>query len=199
MLRVLLLTGDSAAVGFGTVLLKYYILDNIGAVVFGRDNVFYMFLFGFNFFSFVFFVFDLLNRAMLRGEPSNQFNHVFINLPCEGQTKIQYIDGALFEIVLHTDGTTTHTLRTKLFQLFFFLFFPTNDLTFVVNENETFREWTNPLVCANCDEWNTSTIKQRQSSRTHNRFQKKLSMQSVFSAVAVNGYREYAQPNTATL
>lgn len=47
-------------------------------------------------------------------------------------------------------------------------------------------------VSANCDECNTSAIEQRQSSRAHNRFQK-LFMQSVFSAVAVNGYREYAQ------
>lgn len=104
---------------FLTIILFYCCVLHIGAVVFGR--LYFLFLsFSFVVFFRTFVLCFFLSSSFIyiesRNAPQrraatsqtepNQFNHVFINLPCEGQTKIQHINSKkkkpIFEIYLHT-------------------------------------------------------------------------------------------------
>lgn len=193
-----------------TIILFYCCVLHIGAVVFGR--LYFLFLS----FSFVVFfrTFVLLfssssfiyiesrNAPQRRAAATkpNQFNHVFINLPCEGQTKIQYINSKKkkrFSKYIYTHTPPIHSCVVVVL----FLTLPVERLPICVNENETSRvmradrkyvvcvsvyEIVQFIVCVQRRRWHvirapTNKDNLCEHDRLHwNRFQK-LFMQSVFS------------------
>lgn len=178
----------------------------------------------FEFFAFLFSSFIYRIAQCAEESHRNQFNHVFINLPCEGQTKnsthqfgkkrfSKYIPQR--HTLVHTQTHTPSTCKSISFCSCL-----TNDYK-CMNENETSRVKKSEqmdvyrcayghghnCLCAMTTTTTSSVIRARPVNKDNlceharslafNRFEK-LFMQSVFS-VAVNGYRESTHTHTLPL